>query len=82
MIEIGFHTDAFNSSYWSFEKCLEWAQKNDVPYNALHEQGYPTLGCTHCTKAVPGSSPGEYSRAGRWSSSEKTECGLHGGEGI
>ena len=30
MIEIGFHTDAFNSSYWSFEKCLEWAQKNDL----------------------------------------------------
>lgn len=30
MIEIGFHTDAFNSSYWSFEKCLEWAQNNDV----------------------------------------------------
>jgi sugar phosphate isomerase/epimerase len=30
MIEIGFHTDAFNSSYWSFEKCLEWAQANDV----------------------------------------------------
>ncbi len=32
MIEIGFHTDAFNSSYWNFEKCLEWAQKNDVHY--------------------------------------------------
>jgi sugar phosphate isomerase/epimerase len=32
MIEIGFHTDAFNSSYWSFEKCLEWAQENDVHY--------------------------------------------------
>ena len=32
MIEIGFHTDAFNSSYWSFEKCLQWAQKNDVHY--------------------------------------------------
>lgn len=32
MIEIGFHTDAFNNSYWNFEKCLEWAQKNDVPY--------------------------------------------------
>ena len=30
MIEIGFHTDAFNSSYWSFEQCLQWAQKNDV----------------------------------------------------
>ncbi|MCL4805061.1 MAG: sugar phosphate isomerase/epimerase [Anaerolineae bacterium] len=32
MIEIGFHTDAFNSAYWSFEKCLQWAQKNDVHY--------------------------------------------------
>ena len=32
MIEIGFHTDAFNSSYWSFEKCLQWAQQNDVHY--------------------------------------------------
>lgn len=32
MIEIGFHTDAFNSSYWSFEKCLQWAQENDVHY--------------------------------------------------
>jgi inosose dehydratase len=32
MIEIGFHTDAFNSSFWSFEKCLEWAQNNDVHY--------------------------------------------------
>ena len=32
MIEIGFHTDAFNSSYWSFTQCLEWAQKNDVHY--------------------------------------------------
>ena len=30
MIEIGFHTDAFNSSYWNFEQCLQWAQKNDV----------------------------------------------------
>lgn len=32
MIEIGFHTDAFNSSYWSFEQCLQWAQKNDLHY--------------------------------------------------
>lgn len=32
MIEIGFHTDAFNSSYWNFEKCLQWAQDNDVHY--------------------------------------------------
>jgi len=49
MIEIGFHTDAFNSSYWNFEKCLEWAQKNDVHYiecgtidgsSWLHALGY------------------------------------------
>jgi len=32
MIKIGFHTDAFNSSYWNFEQCLQWAQKNDVHY--------------------------------------------------
>ena len=32
MIEIGFHTDAFNSAYWNFEKCLQWAQANDVHY--------------------------------------------------
>ena len=49
MIEIGFHTDAFNSSNWSFEKCLEWAQNNDVHYiecgtidgvSWLHALGY------------------------------------------
>lgn len=56
----------------------EYVQQNDVPYNALHEQGYPTVGCTHCTKAVPGSKIGEYSRAGRWNGTGKTECGLHG----
>lgn len=32
MIKIGFHTDAFNSSYWNFEQCLQWAQKNDVHF--------------------------------------------------
>ncbi len=32
MLEIGFHTDAFNSSFWNFEQCLQWAQRNDVPY--------------------------------------------------
>ncbi len=67
---------------WERADVWDYIKKNDVPYNALHEQGYPTVGCTHCTKAVPGSSVGEYSRAGRWSTAEKTECGLHGGEGI
>lgn len=67
---------------WERPEIWEYIKKNDVPYNALHEQGYPTVGCTHCTKAVPGSRPDDYSRAGRWSDMEKTECGLHGGEGI
>lgn len=67
-----------------WERADVWAyiKKHDVPYNELHEQGYPTVGCTHCTKPVEGSSPSEYSRRGRWSDSDKTECGLHGGEGI
>jgi phosphoadenosine phosphosulfate reductase len=56
----------------------EYVKKHDVPYNELHEKGYPTVGCTHCTKPVPGSKIGEYSRAGRWNGNEKTECGLHG----
>lgn len=67
---------------WERPEIWEYVKKHGVPYNELHEQGYPTVGCTHCTKAVPGSSPDDYTRAGRWSDSEKTECGLHGGEGI
>jgi phosphoadenosine phosphosulfate reductase len=67
---------------WERPQIWQYIQDHDVPYNTLHEQGYPTVGCTHCTKAVPGSRPGDYSRTGRWSDSEKTECGLHGGEGI
>ncbi|MHC4695850.1 MAG: phosphoadenylyl-sulfate reductase [Planctomycetota bacterium] len=67
---------------WERAQVWEYIQKHDVPYNELHEKGYPTVGCTHCTAPVPGSSPCDYSRAGRWSNGEKTECGLHGGEGI
>lgn len=67
---------------WERSDIWEYVQKNDVPYNELHEQGFPTVGCTHCTQSVPGSKLGDYSRAGRWADSQKTECGLHGGEGI
>lgn len=67
---------------WEREEIWNYIQKHDVPYNALHEQGYPTVGCTHCTVPVPGSKLGEYSRQGRWKDNGKTECGLHGGEGI
>ncbi len=67
---------------WERPEIWQYIQDHDVPFNALHEQGYPTVGCTHCTRSVPGSAPGDYTRAGRWTDSEKTECGLHGGEGI
>lgn len=45
-----------------------------VPYNLLHDRGYPSIGCQPCTRAVM---PGEDERAGRWSGCAKTECGLH-----
>jgi phosphoadenosine phosphosulfate reductase len=63
---------------WDRQRVWDYVQRHDVPFNELHERGYPSIGCTHCTSAVPGSSPGEYSREGRWAGREKTECGLHG----
>jgi phosphoadenosine phosphosulfate reductase len=62
---------------WDRQRVWEYVQRHRVPYNELHDRGYPSIGCTHCTVAVTGSAPGEYSRAGRWAGSEKTECGLH-----
>lgn len=67
---------------WERPEIVDYIRRHNVPYNKLHEQGYPTVGCTHCTVPVPGSKMGDYSRQGRWVESEKTECGLHGGEGI
>jgi phosphoadenosine phosphosulfate reductase len=60
---------------WSKSDVWSYVRKNGVPYNPLHEQGYPSIGCTHCTRAVI---EGEDERAGRWSGFAKTECGLHG----
>jgi phosphoadenosine phosphosulfate reductase len=62
---------------WTRQRVWDYVREHKVPYNELHEQGYPTIGCTHCTAPVPGSSLGEYSRTGRWAGTEKTECGLH-----
>lgn len=59
---------------WSRGAVWNYVLKHDVPYNPLHDQNYPSIGCTHCTRAVQ---PGEDSRAGRWSGFGKTECGLH-----
>ncbi|MCG8406331.1 MAG: phosphoadenylyl-sulfate reductase [Phycisphaerales bacterium] len=66
---------------WDRKQVWEYVKANNVPYNALHEQSYPTVGCTHCTKPVAGASVTDYSREGRWNGKEKTECGLHG-DGI
>jgi len=59
---------------WSWEQVWEYIRANDVPYNELHDQHFPSIGCTHCTAPVM---PGEDPRSGRWKSSAKTECGLH-----
>lgn len=69
-------------AYWTRKHIWDYIREHAVPYNPLHERGYPSIGCTHCTKAVPGSVIGEYSRDGRWADMEKTECGLHLGENI
>ena len=54
-----------------------WAHilEHDVPYNPLHDRGYPSIGCSPCTDVVK---PGADDRAGRWRGIAKTECGLHG----
>lgn len=60
---------------WSTRQVWEYLQQHQVPYNPLHDQGYPSIGCTHCTRPIQA---GQHERAGRWSGLEKTECGLHG----
>lgn len=61
---------------WSEEEVWEYIRTNDVPYNALHDRGYPSIGCEPCTRAIQ---PGEDVRAGRWwwENPESKECGLH-----
>ena len=61
---------------WSEEDVWNYIRANDVPYNALHDQGFPSIGCAPCTRAVQ---PGEDVRAGRWwwENPDSKECGLH-----
>lgn len=68
-------------AYWQRPQVWQYVKDNSVPYNPLHERGYPTIGCTHCTQPVEGAAPEDYSRSGRWQQITKTECGLHG-DGI
>lgn len=59
---------------WSWADVWSYIRVYDVPYNPLHDQNYPSIGCIYCTAPV---APGEDPRAGRWKSFAKTECGLH-----
>lgn len=61
---------------WSEEDVWHYIRSNDVPYNSLHDQGFPSIGCQPCTRAIQ---PGEDIRAGRWwwETPESKECGLH-----
>lgn len=73
------------SGLWKFSPLADWTDAdvwgylrgNRVPYNALHDRGYPSIGCEPCTRAIK---PGEHPRAGRWwweQEGARKECGLH-----
>jgi phosphoadenosine phosphosulfate reductase len=59
---------------WTKKDVWNFIEKNDVPYNPLHDHGYPSVGCWPCTRAI---AEGEDDRAGRWYGTVKKECGLH-----
>jgi phosphoadenosine phosphosulfate reductase len=61
---------------WSEDDVWHYIRSNSVPYNPLHDKGYPSIGCEPCTRAIQ---PGEDVRAGRWwwENPESKECGLH-----
>jgi phosphoadenosine phosphosulfate reductase len=68
---------------WKIQPLVDWDAKrvqayihvNEIPYNPLHDAGYPSIGCIPCTRPV---AAGENERAGRWEGSDKLECGIHG----
>ena len=74
---------------YKFNPLAEWSEADvwgviralGIPYNPLHDQGYPSIGCEPCTRAIR---PGEDLRAGRWwwESSDSKECGLHAGNRV
>ena len=63
---------------WSLEQVKDYIREHNIPYNALHDKGFPSIGCAPCTRAVK---EGEDFRAGRWwwEDVNKKECGLHTG---
>ena len=73
-----FHLWKFNPLVdWTLDDTRRYLADHHVPYNPLHDRGYPSLGCEPCTRAVK---PGEHARAGRWwweQEGARKECGLH-----
>ncbi len=59
---------------WTWQDVWNYIRTNQVPYHPLHDVDYPSIGCSVCTRSVK---PGEDLRAGRWSGTNKLECGLH-----
>ena len=59
---------------WTHDEVWDYIKTHNLPFNPLHESGYPSIGCKQCTSPV---SDGDDDRSGRWKGSNKTECGLH-----
>lgn len=58
---------------WTQEEIWNYIDKHELPYNPLHDEGYPSIGCIPCTEPAIGGNE----RSGRWKNQEKTECGIH-----
>jgi phosphoadenosine phosphosulfate reductase len=59
---------------WTRDQVWSYLREHDLPYNPLHDQGYPSIGCYPCTRPV---APGKGERSGRWAGTGKLECGIH-----
>ena len=80
----GAHRVEWSERYgvWKIQPLVDWNAKrvqayvhvNEIPYNPLHDAGYPSIGCIPCTRPI---NPDEEERAGRWAGSDKLECGIH-----
>lgn len=62
---------------WTGERVWNYIHAKGLPYNPLHDDGYPSIGCIPCTQPADAGDGEEHERAGRWNDSDKTECGIH-----
>jgi len=64
---------------WTHDEVWDYIKINNLPYNSLHDNSYPSIGCKQCTSPV---CAGDDDRSGRWKGTTKTECGLHKNDNI